>query len=396
MRLISCWSAGAATVVVAAAATVAAGCGPTTPQAGSAKGSGGRGAADAGAERPRPAATGGADAGNDRGGISLPPYPALSEPMAGEGCGPGVQDGGRRDGTGNEDGGDTNRAEVAGAGSARDAGGETGDGQVSTDSRPVAARDGGYDGASGSGGHGGASGWYPGLAGQTGQSPQGSGTGAGRPGDASGAGAGGALGSGGVLGNGGVLGSGSGDGMGGGGGASERGEHVPAPRPGELAMVELLINPAGTDTGREWIEIVNRATHAVSLLGLHLADAGNDAAVEFELTGAPFLAPGGRAVLIQSADPTKNGGVTLGSALAGGTFGTLVSLNNEADQISLCLGSCTTGLLIDTISWDSTLGPQYEGHALVLGQDGHRCPATQPFGDAGSFGTPGSQNQPCP
>ncbi|MEO8214896.1 MAG: lamin tail domain-containing protein [Myxococcales bacterium] len=161
-------------------------------------------------------------------------------------------------------------------------------------------------------------------------------------------------------------------------------------------MVELLINPAGTDTGREWVELLNRSTHTLSLAGLHLSDASNDAAVEFGAAAAPLLAAGQRSVLVQSRDPTKNGGIVLGPGLAGGTFGTLVSLNNEADSISLCDGPCASGAVLDRVTWDSSLGPGYDGHALVIDSSNKRCPATQPFGDAASFGTPGTPNPPCP
>jgi hypothetical protein len=200
--------------------------------------------------------------------------------------------------------------------------------------------------------------------------------------------------------------SGAGGGEPGGNGSTSTGgisgDVPPSANPGDLAIVELLINPTGTDTGREWIEIVNRAAHAVSMADLHIADAANDAAVDFgssanaPVVPAPILAPGARAILIQSGDPTKNGGVTFANGAPGGPFGTLVSLNNEADTISICVGACATGLLIDRVSWDSSLGSGYDGHALVIEETGRRCPATTPFGTAGSFGTPFFTNSPCP
>jgi Lamin Tail Domain len=170
----------------------------------------------------------------------------------------------------------------------------------------------------------------------------------------------------------------------------------PSPGPGELEIVELLINPTGTDTGREWIEIVNRTSHTLSLAGLHIADAANDAALDFATGGGGVLVAGARSVLIQSGDATKNGGVTLGGTVLGGTFGTLVSLNNDADTISICVGLCSTGILIDRVTWDATLGAGYDGHALVIDDSARRCPATLTFGDTGSFGTPGAPNGACP
>ncbi|MDP9211874.1 MAG: lamin tail domain-containing protein [bacterium] len=40
---------------------------------------------------------------------------------------------------------------------------------------------------------------------------------------------------------------------------------VPAPLPGELRINELLPNPEGADTGREWIELKNVSSHEVLL-----------------------------------------------------------------------------------------------------------------------------------
>jgi hypothetical protein len=164
----------------------------------------------------------------------------------------------------------------------------------------------------------------------------------------------------------------------------------------DLVIVELLINPAGTDTGREWFEVVNRTAHPVSLIGLHVSDAANDAALDLGPNGTDSLAAGAVAVFIQSSDPTKNGGIALGGTTPGASFGTLVSLNNDADTISLCLGACATGTLIDRVAWDASLGSGYDGIALVIDDSMRRCPATLPFGDAGSFGTPGAANASCP
>jgi len=181
-------------------------------------------------------------------------------------------------------------------------------------------------------------------------------------------------------------------------GSGGAGASIPPPAPGELAIVELLINPAGTDTGREWIEVVSRAAHALDLASLHIADAANDADVDFTASGTTILLPGARAVLIQSADPTKNGGITLGvaSGIFGGSFGTRVSLNNDADTITVCAGACASGAVIDQFAWDASLGTAYDEHALSIDDGGRRCPAPTPFGDAGSFGTPGAENPPCP
>jgi hypothetical protein len=173
-------------------------------------------------------------------------------------------------------------------------------------------------------------------------------------------------------------------------GASETGtsDAIPAalPAAGDLIVDELLINPAGTDTNREWIEIANLSAATLDLHQLHVADAASDVAVD-----AGVLAPGGLLVLGQSLDSTKNGGAPIAFS-----FGNVISLNNGGDSISLCLGPCTAGVVLDQVSWTADLGAAYDGHAAIVGSvPGLFCPADQPFGDADSFGSPGAVNPPC-
>ena len=52
-----------------------------------------------------------------------------------------------------------------------------------------------------------------------------------------------------------------------------------APRAGEIVIDEVLVNPAGDDLGREWIEIASLAAEPLDLSQLHLATASTDVAV---------------------------------------------------------------------------------------------------------------------
>jgi hypothetical protein len=179
---------------------------------------------------------------------------------------------------------------------------------------------------------------------------------------------------------------------------------LPAPNPGDLRITELLINPAGTDTNREWIEVVNMTDHAVDLHLLTVADAAGAVAVD-----AGVLNPRAFLVLGQSLDPARNGGAPVGLS-----FGNVISLNNGGDLIRLCLGPCAGGVIITEVSWTADLGPAFDGHAAVVGIDAGPpggadggltdaaaatpvfCPADQPFGTAASFGRPGLPDPPCP
>jgi uncharacterized protein (DUF697 family) len=157
------------------------------------------------------------------------------------------------------------------------------------------------------------------------------------------------------------------------------------PSAGELAITEALINPAGADTGREWIEIASLAADALDLSELHVADATIDVAVP-----AGIIDAGKRLALGQSPDASKNGGVSVAAA-----YGSRLTLNNDGEQISICVGPCAGGVVIDRVVWKA-LGAAYDGHAAVFDRAaGTICPATQPFGTAGDFGTPGDPDQRC-
>jgi hypothetical protein len=167
----------------------------------------------------------------------------------------------------------------------------------------------------------------------------------------------------------------------------DAGGATPAPRrpaAGEVRIAEVHVNPAGQDSGREWIEIASRAAEPLDLAALHLADAAGDVAVP-----AGTIYPGARLALGQSANFETNGGATLAAA-----YGTRLALNNDGDEISLCIGPCADGVVIDRVTWGA-LGAAYDGHALIVDLDTNRtCPATEPYGIA-DFGTPGAPDSGC-
>jgi hypothetical protein len=157
------------------------------------------------------------------------------------------------------------------------------------------------------------------------------------------------------------------------------------PRPGEVAIDELLVNPGGDDLGREWIELANRASDSLDLSELHLATSSTDVAA-----AAGTIAPGALLLLGQSSDPAKNGGAPVAVA-----YGTKLILLNANGQLSICLGPCASGVVIDTVSWGALTDDQ-TGQALIVDPATKGvCMASVSFGTAGSFGTPGAPNSPC-
>jgi hypothetical protein len=159
-----------------------------------------------------------------------------------------------------------------------------------------------------------------------------------------------------------------------------------SPGPGDLAIDEVLIDPAGSDLGREWFEIVSLAGEALDLGSIHVADGATDVAVD-----AGVLQPRGVLVLGQSADTAHNGGAPVDHA-----YGTRLQLNNDADQIAVCAGACADGVVLARFVWTAPFGAAYQGRAVVVdGATGATCPASTPFGTEGSFGSPGAPNPPC-
>jgi hypothetical protein len=158
-----------------------------------------------------------------------------------------------------------------------------------------------------------------------------------------------------------------------------------APRAGEIVIDELLVNPTGDDLGREWVEITNLAAEPLDLSQLHLATASTDVPVP-----AGTIAPGALLLLGQSSDPSKNGGAPVAVA-----YNTKLILVNANGQLSLCVGVCASGVIVDAVTW-GTLDDGYTGHALVIDPATRMfCPAGAAFGTGGSFGTPGAPNPPC-
>ncbi|MBI2374185.1 MAG: right-handed parallel beta-helix repeat-containing protein [Deltaproteobacteria bacterium] len=164
--------------------------------------------------------------------------------------------------------------------------------------------------------------------------------------------------------------------------------------PGDLVVTEIMANPTGSETQREWLEIYNASLRPIDLAGLELADEGTDSRIL--ASASPIVVPPGEYfVLGRSADVSLNGGVTVDLVYTG------FFLANTADEILILAGPT----LVDRVGYD-TAGtfPAQEGHSMSLepgsidfasNDDGASwCPATTQLG-GGDFGTPGAANDPC-
>lgn len=145
---------------------------------------------------------------------------------------------------------------------------------------------------------------------------------------------------------------------------------------------ELLPNPSGTDTGEEFIEIVNVGTEPVSLDGWSVRDATAERHV---FPPDAMLPPGGVFVLYDSGDHSN-----LSSAITS-TTGSL-SLNNSGDLIELLEADGTTHDAVqysssrDGVSLnrspDGEAGAPMDHHSDLLTSASDLSPGTRADGSA--------------
>jgi len=164
---------------------------------------------------------------------------------------------------------------------------------------------------------------------------------------------------------------------------------------GDVYITEVLQNPAGTDSNKEWFEVFNATFADIDLDGWTISDLGVDSHL---ISGSVVVPAGGYAVLGASTDPLLNGDTPVAYGYAG-----TVSLSNSDDELIL---TDPDGNLIDAIEWDNgNLWPDPNGASMNLGpshdhignDDGAAWCETLgfPYGSDLSIGTPGSAGHGC-
>ncbi len=152
---------------------------------------------------------------------------------------------------------------------------------------------------------------------------------------------------------------------------------VVAPGPGALRITEWMANPAGADTGLEWVEVAFDA--GADLNGFQLGPATD--ALEPVLDGRDCVPVGAGARVVFGASPEAAPRVDAVLPF---------SLANSGER-SIVAG--LDGVVLDQVDYEST----ETGRAWQLDAKGNVClasPDEEYF--PGNYGTPGSRNPLCP
>ena len=102
------------------------------------------------------------------------------------------------------------------------------------------------------------------------------------------------------------------------------------PGPGEVWLSEVMANPAGTDTGQEWLELANRTDDPLDLSNLTVVRASGSVLVR--VPASTVLAEDGYLVLDDVDSSVINGGDTLAVIAADGQELDRISYDGEGEE----------------------------------------------------------------
>ncbi len=157
---------------------------------------------------------------------------------------------------------------------------------------------------------------------------------------------------------------------------------------GSVIITEIFNNATGSDTDKEWFEILNTTGSSIDMSGWTIRDDGTNAHTITSL----IIPANSYMVLGQSNDTSVNDGVAVDYVYSGFTLG------NSTDEVVL---DCT-GIVIDIVIYDDGITfPDVEGASMELSINHYNatdndngaawCQGITDIG-AGNLGTPGAIN----
>ncbi len=158
----------------------------------------------------------------------------------------------------------------------------------------------------------------------------------------------------------------------------------------QVVVSEIMYNPAGSDSGREWVELYNQGGSDMTLVGgsgknsWRISDASNHTITDpAGGTGRGSLTIPAGGYLIIANDPLE----FISGEYAGGTYSVVkssISLSNTGGTVSLVDGM---GAPISSVPYTSAQGGSDDGASLQLQSDGSWIAALP---------TPGEENASTP
>ncbi|MBM4355747.1 MAG: lamin tail domain-containing protein [Deltaproteobacteria bacterium] len=168
---------------------------------------------------------------------------------------------------------------------------------------------------------------------------------------------------------------------------------APPPSPGDLAVNELMIDPAAVpDKTGEWFEVLCLGSQAVDLWGVTVRSGTKEA---FEVDRSLPALPGQLLLFARSGDPSLNGGIEPDFAYSG------LQLSNESDSITLeFAGELLDSACYSPPSFKIKPGITYGVDPWLADSELNDypqawCHAKSKMAD-GDKGTPGAVNDECP
>jgi len=162
---------------------------------------------------------------------------------------------------------------------------------------------------------------------------------------------------------------------------------VPSLASAQVVINEVMYNPQGSDSGREWVELYNQGSADVILIGgtvknsWRIGDSSNHTLTDPSGgTGRGSLTIPAGGYLIVASDPNE----FISGEYAGGAYSVVkssISLNNTGASVSLLDG---TGAVADSVSYTNTQGANDDGSSLQRQADGSWIAALPTPGAANS------------
>lgn len=128
----------------------------------------------------------------------------------------------------------------------------------------------------------------------------------------------------------------------------------------QILISEIMYNPEGSDTGKEWIEIYNNGSELADLTGWKLFEADtNHKIISAEEGGSLEIPANSYAIIVDNADKFKENY----SSFSGLVFDSVYSLSNTGENLILRDGELND---IDSLNYVSDWGANGDGNSLQL------------------------------